>query len=165
MGNDNEDSHDPKGQGQPPPYTSNNAPQIITPQVMRPTAMMPIQTMQPMFAPIGQPVHATMGHSIHIQQGTMMSTGGLFQTQPVVVPVVVGNQMGPQPSSITCPSCREVIVTRVEAKSTTKTHLIATMLCFMCCWPCVFIPYCTDSCRNADHYCPNCNSYIGSYVH
>ncbi|KAJ8724899.1 hypothetical protein PYW07_015857 [Mythimna separata] len=164
MNNHNEDLQDPKGQGQPPPYTTNNAPQIIAPQVLHPTGMMP-QTMQPMFAPVGQPVHTTMGHSIHIQHGTMVHPMGMYQSHPMVVPMVVGNQMGPKPSSITCQSCKEIIVTRVEAKTTMKTHLISAMLCFMCCWPCVFIPYCMDTCRNADHYCPNCNSYIGSYVH
>ncbi|CAH1635088.1 unnamed protein product [Spodoptera littoralis] len=69
-------------------------------------------------------------------------------------------QVGPEPSQITCPSCRATIVTRVERKSTTKTHVIALLLCLFLCWPCVCVPYCVDSCQNADHYCPNCNSYL-----
>lgn len=172
----NENLDDPKGQGQPPPYIHNDQPQIVAPQVMRPTGMMPVQTGQTLFAPVGQQAHTvghsihihdgSMGQSVHIQHGTMMQpTGGMYHSQPVVVPMVVGNQMGPKPATITCQSCKEVIVTRIEAKATTKTHLFAAILCFMCCWPCVFIPYCTDSCRNADHYCPNCSAYIGSYVH
>lgn len=33
------------------------------------------------------------------------------------------------------------------------------------CWCCSCIPYCADSFQNADHYCPNCNTYIGTYQH
>nr|XP_037877552.1 cell death-inducing p53-target protein 1-like [Bombyx mori] len=70
---------------------------------------------------------------------------------------------GPDPSHYTCPSCNTAIVTRVERVSTTKTHLFAALLCLIGCWPCVCIPYCTNSCQNAEHYCPNCSAYIGNY--
>ncbi|CAB3258146.1 unnamed protein product [Arctia plantaginis] len=96
---------------------------------------------------------------------TVVVGSPVVHTTGVVVPVVVGNRMGPKPASQTCPSCRAQIVTRVEHKTTTKTHLFATLLCFLACWCCVCIPYCTDSCKNADHYCPNCDAYIGSYNH
>ncbi|CAB3256668.1 unnamed protein product [Arctia plantaginis] len=74
-----------------------------------------------------------------------------------------------------CPTCKshlvqslkrlqyELIVTKVERKATTKTHVIALLLCLFLCWPCVCVPYCVNSCQNADHYCPNCNSYLGTY--
>ncbi|KAJ8724902.1 hypothetical protein PYW07_015860 [Mythimna separata] len=87
-------------------------------------------------------------------------------TQPTVayqVPVIVGGQMGPKPAPITCRSCNQQIVTRVELKSSTKTHLFALLLCCVF-FPCACLPYCIDSCHNADHYCPNCNAYIGSYT-
>ncbi|XP_026313840.1 lipopolysaccharide-induced tumor necrosis factor-alpha factor homolog [Hyposmocoma kahamanoa] len=83
--------------------------------------------------------------------------------QNVVSPVVVSRPVGPKPSRTTCPSCRAEVVTSVKYAPTTKTHLIAILLCIFGCWCCVCIPYCTDSCRNADHYCPNCNSFIGAY--
>lgn len=31
------------------------------------------------------------------------------------------------------------------------------------CWPCAWIPYVMDSCKNGNHYCPSCNTYIGTY--
>ncbi|KAI5641927.1 LITAF-like zinc ribbon domain-containing protein [Phthorimaea operculella] len=71
--------------------------------------------------------------------------------------------VGPSPTSLVCPSCRATIRTRVESKATTKTHVIALLLCLFLCWPCVCVPYCMDSCQNADHYCPNCNSFLGTY--
>ncbi|KAL0839411.1 hypothetical protein ABMA28_016136 [Loxostege sticticalis] len=76
-----------------------------------------------------------------------------------VVPV------GPKPAQVTCPSCHASIMSRVDHKSTTKTHLIALALCLCLCWCCVCVPYCMDSCQNADHYCPNCNAYLGTYQH
>ncbi|XP_026313825.1 lipopolysaccharide-induced tumor necrosis factor-alpha factor homolog [Hyposmocoma kahamanoa] len=82
----------------------------------------------------------------------------------IVSPVVVSQYaVGPKPSRITCRSCGADAVTRVEYKASTKTHLIALFLCLFGCWCCVCIPYCTDSCRNADHYCPNCNAFIGAH--
>ncbi|XP_059060148.1 lipopolysaccharide-induced tumor necrosis factor-alpha factor homolog [Achroia grisella] len=71
--------------------------------------------------------------------------------------------VGPQPAQLVCPSCSATIVTKVTHKATTKTHIIALVLCLFLCWPCVCIPYCTNTCRNANHYCPNCNSYLGTY--
>lgn len=50
---------------------------------------------------------------------------------PTVVPMIVGQQMSPKPTHITCKSCNMEIVTRVEMKSTTKTHLFAALLCLL----------------------------------
>ncbi|XP_026313812.1 lipopolysaccharide-induced tumor necrosis factor-alpha factor homolog [Hyposmocoma kahamanoa] len=97
------------------------------------------------------------------QPPVVVVPGEVIHQTNIVRPVVVGTPVGPKPSHMTCRSCRAEIVTRVEYKSTTKTHLMALLLCVLGCWCCVCIPYCTDSCQNADHYCPNCNSYIGAY--
>ncbi|KAG5675422.1 hypothetical protein PVAND_005328 [Polypedilum vanderplanki] len=73
-----------------------------------------------------------------------------------------GVSVGPQSTRLTCPSCHAVINSRVEHEASTKTHIIALVLCLLtgclCC-----IPYCVDSCKNANHYCPNCQSFLGSY--
>ncbi|CAH2063516.1 unnamed protein product, partial [Iphiclides podalirius] len=84
--------------------------------------------------------------------------------QPVQVGVVVINQMGPSPASAICKSCNNQITTTVKRKPSMKTHLFAVLLCGFGCLPCVFIPYCVESCNNLEHYCPNCNSYVGSYI-
>ncbi|CAB3256675.1 unnamed protein product [Arctia plantaginis] len=93
------------------------------------------------------------------------ATTAVHSNAPIVVPVLVENKMGPKPAVIVCPSCREQIVTRVERKVTTKTHIFAGLLCFLGGLCCVWIPYFVGSCQNADHYCPNCNTFIGSYEH
>ncbi|XP_040171756.1 lipopolysaccharide-induced tumor necrosis factor-alpha factor homolog [Anopheles arabiensis] len=77
--------------------------------------------------------------------------------------IVTSPNVGPDPTTIICPSCRATVVTRLEYETTTKTHLCAGLLCLFLCWPCAFVPYCSTSCRDANHYCPNCGSFIGTY--
>ncbi|XP_039955532.1 lipopolysaccharide-induced tumor necrosis factor-alpha factor homolog [Bactrocera tryoni] len=69
----------------------------------------------------------------------------------------------PHSTPMTCPSCGATICTTVEYRPSVKTHIIGLLLCLMCCWPCVCVPYCMKSCQSANHYCPNCDVYIGSY--
>lgn len=37
--------------------------------------------------------------------------------------------VGPNPQPMTCPSCNATIVTQMRFESTTKTHIIAGLLC------------------------------------
>ncbi|XP_066992980.2 lipopolysaccharide-induced tumor necrosis factor-alpha factor homolog isoform X2 [Anabrus simplex] len=82
--------------------------------------------------------------------------------QPVAV-VVAGPQLGPRPTRVQCPSCHAEVTTKVEHDTTTKTHIIALILCLVGCCPCALIPYCTDSCKSSSHHCPSCGAFIGSY--
>ncbi|XP_067005105.2 lipopolysaccharide-induced tumor necrosis factor-alpha factor homolog [Anabrus simplex] len=82
--------------------------------------------------------------------------------QPVTM--IVGTPpLGPDPSNVQCPSCHAQIQTRVQYETSTRTHLIALLLCVVGCWPCAIIPYCTEDCKTATHNCPSCGAYIGSY--
>ncbi|XP_053962590.1 lipopolysaccharide-induced tumor necrosis factor-alpha factor-like isoform X3 [Anastrepha ludens] len=82
----------------------------------------------------------------------------IIQTShPMLVPV------SSEPTRIVCPSCHAQVLTTVKHQVTTRTHVWALILCLICCWPCVCVPYCMNSCQNANHYCPNCNAFIGSY--
>lgn len=103
------------------------------------------------------------------------------QTQPAV---------GPDPCFISCPHCHVQKLTRVEYAPSVRTHCMAALLCivgqvtiyfqliicalsyqfvfisfsFPCslwCFAC--IPYCATSCMNANHFCGNCNQYVGVY--
>ncbi|XP_055837334.1 lipopolysaccharide-induced tumor necrosis factor-alpha factor homolog [Episyrphus balteatus] len=71
--------------------------------------------------------------------------------------------VGTEPSNVVCPTCRQQILTRVESKASTKTHLIALILCILGCCPCACCLYCTKCARNVEHYCPSCNAFIGVY--
>ncbi|KRT82972.1 hypothetical protein AMK59_3187, partial [Oryctes borbonicus] len=80
--------------------------------------------------------------------------------------VVLGapQQFGPRSQAATCPHCRSEILTRVEAETTTRTHIMAILLCAFLCLPCMCLPYCMDSCKSKNHYCPNCSAYLGTHV-
>lgn len=77
--------------------------------------------------------------------------------------IVTAPQVGPDPASISCPSCQKHVITRMDYETSTKTHIMAGLLCLFICWPCFWIPYVVDTCKNANHYCPNCGAYIGTY--
>ncbi|KAK9729840.1 LITAF-like zinc ribbon domain [Popillia japonica] len=88
--------------------------------------------------------------------------------EATVTQVVVGavpQAFGPHQQSATCPHCKQQIITRTETQASTKTHIIALVLCLLGCWLCCCIPYCVDSCQNKNHYCPHCNAYLGTFTH
>ncbi|XP_063240053.1 lipopolysaccharide-induced tumor necrosis factor-alpha factor homolog [Bacillus rossius redtenbacheri] len=84
--------------------------------------------------------------------------------QPTVVIVGGGAGLGSASTTIQCPSCHATVKTRVEREATTRTHLIALVMCLFVCWPCCLFPYCIDSCKGANHYCPSCGAYVGAYA-
>lgn len=88
---------------------------------------------QTMHVGVGQNMH--MGHTMAVGVGPTMTVmgqpSGMMYTQPVVMPMVVGNQMSPKPVTVSCPSCKEEIVTRVEPKATARTHVFAFMFLIM----------------------------------
>ncbi|XP_037716620.1 lipopolysaccharide-induced tumor necrosis factor-alpha factor homolog [Drosophila subpulchrella] len=71
--------------------------------------------------------------------------------------------VGPKPCTLFCPNCSQRVTTRVKSKSTTKTHILALILCCLMCWPCACCLYCTKLARNSNHYCPNCKAFVGTY--
>ncbi|KAL7736087.1 hypothetical protein ACLKA6_003824 [Drosophila palustris] len=71
--------------------------------------------------------------------------------------------VGPESSRVICPTCHLEVMTSTEPKSTTRTHLIALLLCALAMWPCAISLYCTDCARNINHTCPECHNYIGTY--
>ncbi|GAB0100189.1 hypothetical protein DMENIID0001_161930 [Sergentomyia squamirostris] len=83
---------------------------------------------------------------------------------PIVHHTIMANPpVGPDPTVVVCPSCRQQIVTRLDYETSTRTHIMAALLCAFVCWPCAWIPYVMDSCKNGNHYCPNCGCFIGTY--
>ena len=76
--------------------------------------------------------------------------------------VITTSSFGPDPTPITCPSCLQPNVTRIAYESSTKTHLMAGLMCLLF-WPCFCLPYMMDSCKNASHYCSHCGAYVGTY--
>ncbi|CAG9132899.1 unnamed protein product [Plutella xylostella] len=84
---------------------------------------------------------------------------------PGAVAVVVSQPVGNEPATVTCFNCNKVVTTRVTYTTAWHTHLVAgsvcvvTMVCSLCCLG--LVPYCFDTFKDAEHYCPNCNTFIG----
>ncbi|CAH4031903.1 unnamed protein product [Pieris brassicae] len=80
----------------------------------------------------------------------------------VVLPTVA---VGSEPTTVTCYNCGKVVTTRVTYTTAWHTHLVAgslciiTMACSLCCLG--LVPYCFDTFKDAEHYCPNCSTFIG----
>lgn len=94
-------------------------------------------------------------------QGIPLQHGAL-PVQHIQNTVIVQTPVGPRETRTTCPSCQAVITTRISHDTSTRTHLFA-LLCCLIFFPCACVPYCMDSCKDTNHYCPNCNAYLGTY--
>ncbi|XP_063788436.1 LITAF domain-containing protein-like [Pseudophryne corroboree] len=94
---------------------------------------------------------------------------GTPQPQPTVIlapatTVILNASFTDTPASCTCPVCRQTIVTRVEYNTGLLTWLIFGLLLLFGCWlGCCLIPFCVDSCKDVDHFCPNCNHHLSKY--
>ncbi|XP_037715686.1 lipopolysaccharide-induced tumor necrosis factor-alpha factor homolog [Drosophila subpulchrella] len=90
----------------------------------------------------------------------------LHQPQPILTPQIMQappNVLGGVPSVATCPSCGVRRETKVEFEPSSKTHLLALLICMVGGICCCCIPYCTDSCQSAKHTCSSCGAYVGTY--
>ncbi|XP_078034023.1 uncharacterized protein LOC144468439 [Augochlora pura] len=63
------------------------------------------------------------------------------------------------PHKMTCPNCLSYIKTDVYYYSTHDTHKLAATLIPVCM---CMVPYCMTKFKNAAHYCPSCNIYLGT---
>ena len=78
-----------------------------------------------------------------------------------VVPVLAFSR---NPVQCTCGNCRSLIITRVEQSSGLMAWLLCVLLLIFGCWlGCCLIPFCISDLQNVQHYCPNCNAFIGEY--
>ncbi|XP_072929867.1 lipopolysaccharide-induced tumor necrosis factor-alpha factor homolog [Epargyreus clarus] len=147
----------------PPPYSA----VVGTPQYgfVSPTGepfMPPQGAYQPpkSFTAPGVYPHPTIVTSVQPQ------AGGIPPPPPgVPVGVVVPVGVGTEPTTVTCYSCGKVVTTKVKYTTAWHTHLVAGSICVvatvcsLCCLG--LIPYCFDTFKDAEHYCPNCNTFIG----
>ncbi|XP_054728496.1 lipopolysaccharide-induced tumor necrosis factor-alpha factor-like [Anastrepha obliqua] len=82
---------------------------------------------------------------------------------PTFTPIYTNQNppVGPKSVRLRCPQCKCMVESQVRHRSTTKTHLACLLLTWTGC--CCCLPYCMDTCRNANHFCPMCGTFIGTY--
>ncbi|NXU38845.1 LITAF factor, partial [Drymodes brunneopygia] len=69
-----------------------------------------------------------------------------------------------QPVQMRCPSCGDLIVTRLSYNAGALTWLSCGGLCLVgCIGGCCLIPFCIKALKDVHHTCPKCNTLIGSY--
>ncbi|BFG06385.1 lipopolysaccharide-induced tumor necrosis factor-alpha factor homolog [Drosophila madeirensis] len=104
-----------------------------------------------------QAVHVSGPAPVRVQvQGAQPPPVVIIQHQ-AALPV------GPDASFITCPHCHVQKLTRVEYAPSVRTHCMAALLCLIGLWCFACLPYCATSCMNANHFCGNCNKFVGVY--
>ncbi|XP_021182319.1 lipopolysaccharide-induced tumor necrosis factor-alpha factor homolog isoform X1 [Helicoverpa armigera] len=81
---------------------------------------------------------------------------------PMAVTAPAKQLLGPENTMTTCQFCHATIKTAVKYTTTSRTHMAAALWGMLCCLCCV--PYGSESAKNSDHYCPNCQRYLGTYV-
>ncbi|XP_072336901.1 lipopolysaccharide-induced tumor necrosis factor-alpha factor homolog isoform X1 [Scyliorhinus torazame] len=85
---------------------------------------------------------------------------------PVVVQTVYvqpTQRFGFQPMQTTCPSCNQVVITRVSHSPGALTWLSCGGLFLVgCVFGCCLIPFCVESLQDVEHNCPNCGRHISS---
>ncbi|KAG7475312.1 collagen alpha-1(XIV) chain isoform X1 [Solea senegalensis] len=82
---------------------------------------------------------------------------------PVQSVVVVQHMPTEGPGQMTCPRCQTSVLTKTEYRSGMLTWLICGLLGLFLCWPCCFIPFCVDSCKDVVHSCPICDTVLHVY--
>ncbi|CAF1187374.1 unnamed protein product [Rotaria sp. Silwood1] len=73
-------------------------------------------------------------------------------------PVII---VGEYPIQCTCPYCGKQIITRTQKKPSILAWIICAVLFFTFLWPCCWMPFCVDVCKDTEHYCPNCGTLLG----
>ncbi|UJR29087.1 hypothetical protein I4U23_010301 [Adineta vaga] len=163
---------DEKPNNFPPTYEqATNYPQdppIATIYGMQPPQQQPIGMYSP--TPIGPPPHG-LYPSVH----TMQPTGVLYQSSgmipqhqgpPVGTHMLITTQSliyGDLPIQCICPHCHQTIATRIEKQTGLVSWLACGGILLFGGWlGCCLIPFCVDSLKDTEHYCPNCAVLLGT---
>jgi hypothetical protein len=121
-----------------PSYPQQPYPPTAYPQQPYPPTAYP---QQPYAPPAGQP---------YPQPGYAPAPG----TYPQVGQVMMAPVVGSEPMTMTCPNCRNQIITTTS----NECGACAIITCFVC-WPLALCPCVQD----VKHQCPSCNAYLGTY--
>ncbi|CAF1575087.1 unnamed protein product, partial [Didymodactylos carnosus] len=85
-----------------------------------------------------------------------------IQTQAGYQPVLQQVHIGRTPMQCVCPNCQQSVITSVHHKAGTFAWLLCMLLIFFGCIVfCCLIPFCSESCQDTVHYCPNCRHELG----
>ncbi|XP_061737312.1 lipopolysaccharide-induced tumor necrosis factor-alpha factor homolog isoform X2 [Nerophis ophidion] len=106
-------------------------------------------------------------------QETVVIHQSQFAVQTVEVPVVQyavpqvrvvhpapASLLTDVPGQVTCINCHTHGITRTRYINGALTWVIAGVLGFFCFWPCLFIPFCLNTCKDVEHSCSTCGTVL-----
>uniref|UniRef100_A0A3Q0T8W5 Lipopolysaccharide-induced TNF factor n=1 Tax=Amphilophus citrinellus TaxID=61819 RepID=A0A3Q0T8W5_AMPCI len=103
---------------------------------------------------------------------TLFKVGGgggytLYQSSTSFPPcfcVATVSPLGDSPVQISCPSCHQTVLSKVDYSAGLLTYLFCGGL-FFCGFVlgCCLIPFCVDRLKDAKHTCPTCKTVLGVY--
>uniref|UniRef100_A0A7E4V6J4 LITAF domain-containing protein n=1 Tax=Panagrellus redivivus TaxID=6233 RepID=A0A7E4V6J4_PANRE len=68
-----------------------------------------------------------------------------------------------KPCLTVCQYCQHEVPTMVKHVNGTLTWLLFCLMLVFGCWLCCLFPFCLESCKDVEHYCPNCKKPLGVY--
>ncbi|XP_068100757.1 lITAF domain-containing protein [Hyperolius riggenbachi] len=154
----------------PPPYVVNMDPQQQGNQFIGPgyppanPGMMPTPVYPPGMENQAQFQAGGFNPAVYAPQPPPYNEGG-NQPPTVLMPqIVLKTDMRDTAAYAVCPACNVPCMTRIEYKSGCLTTLLCCLLFFFgCMLGCCLIPCCINSCKDVNHYCPNCQHLIHRY--
>nr|CAD7434769.1 unnamed protein product [Timema monikensis] len=148
-------------QGPPPAYGMNPPPVMAQPPPPGTVVYVNAQSR----GAFGLPAHQQWSGQGHQQTQYIGPPVGVAPVAGQTIMIVGGaTGLGPSPSNIQCPSCHHSML---ALRCNTVLHRLLQkhepLLSKLRCCPCALIPYCTDSCKNINHYCPSCGAFLGTH--
>lgn len=136
--------------------SSQSSPQPVVQQCQQPVVQ---QFQQPVAQQFQQPVAQQ-----YPQPGQQPVTQYVPpQNQPGEQIIVTQQMPTDAPGRMLCPHCKNTVTTSVEHKVGVFTLVIFGIMCFLICWPCSWIPFILNSCKDVQHSCPQCNNVLHVY--
>uniref|UniRef100_A0AC35ER31 LITAF domain-containing protein n=1 Tax=Panagrolaimus sp. PS1159 TaxID=55785 RepID=A0AC35ER31_9BILA len=163
------------------PAPSSNNPSS-TPSAPAPAPSAPVQTpppppaaatpgLPPQLAPPASPAPGQQPAVVNVNVQPVQSPPPPYIQQPAYVqqqapPPPIANVYGcPQPTQVTCPSCRAVVVTRTQTSMSTIDIVMIILGIFLFCFLIGFILICMvvfcSPWSDVTHFCPRCGQFIG----
>ncbi|KAM9393640.1 lipopolysaccharide-induced tumor necrosis factor-alpha factor homolog isoform 2-T2 [Pholidichthys leucotaenia] len=78
-------------------------------------------------------------------------------------PRVVVGPLQEVPAPVKCPYCNQEVVTAIDYAPGLLAWFVCGGLALIGCCLCSWIPFCVDSFKDVEHYCPSCKRVIHIY--
>ena len=89
--------------------------------------------------------------------------GGGFVPPPAMGPIIKAPKFDREPLRMECPHCRNHILTRTRGETSLAQWISGIALFALSAGILSCIPCCIDSLKDVKHYCPQCNTLLGTY--